>query len=81
MLLLAPGILIMSPAGRLFFIALAALIALFPLVFGSMKRRIFGAIVIAIAGIIGTPTYFEHRRIYDGNLERAQERERVQLKK
>lgn len=46
-----------------------------------MKRRIFSAIVIAIAGIVGTPTYFEHRRIHDGNLERAQERERVQLKK
>lgn len=63
--LLLPGVLIMSPTGRIFFIALAAIVALIPVIFGSMKRRIFGGIVVAVCLVIGMPTYFEHRKIYD----------------
>jgi hypothetical protein len=62
-LLLLPGVLIMSPTGRISFIALAAFVALVPVIFGSRKRRIFGGIVIAVCLVIGTPTYFEHRKI------------------
>ena len=62
-ILMLPGVLIMSPTGRLASLALAALIALVPLAFGSTKRRIFAGIVLALASLIGTPTYFEHQKI------------------
>jgi uncharacterized membrane protein len=63
--LLIPGLLIMSPTGRIFFIALAAAVALVPVVFGSTKRRIFGGVVLAICLLLGPATYLEHRKISD----------------
>ena len=74
-LLLVPGLLIESPTGRIAFIGLAALFALIPAIFGSMKRRIFGGIVFAICIAIGIPTFFEHDKTYTEYLNRAKQRE------
>jgi uncharacterized membrane protein YccC len=71
LLLLVPGVLVPSPTGRFFFLALAALIALVPLIFGSVKRRVFAGLVFGISLLIGTATYPDFRKDYDPYLERA----------
>ena len=64
-LLLLPGLAIMSPTGRIFFIVLAAIVALIPVVFSSGKRRIVGAVILLVCLVIVAPTYLEHRKLSD----------------
>jgi len=64
--LLVPGIMIMSPDGRLFFIVLAGICAAIAAIGGKTKGRRITAIVI-FAAVLGlaVSTYSEHRVSFD----------------
>jgi hypothetical protein len=59
LLLLVPGVLIESPSGRIFCIALAALAA------GRGGRRVAAACILAACVVVGWPAWSEHRSGYD----------------
>lgn len=73
-LLLIPGLMIQSPSGRFFFVALSGLVALAPLIFGTPKRRIFAGIVAAISLTIVIGTYAEFSKDQDAYRERARQK-------
>lgn len=73
-ILLVPGLMIQSPSGRFFFAALACLVALVPLAFGSSKRRLYGGAIAALSLLITVATYPDFRKDQDTY------RDRVRLK-
>lgn len=73
-ILLVPGLMIQSPSGRFFFAALACLIALVPLAFGSGKRRIFGGVVAALSLLIAVATYPDFRHDQDSYRDRVRQK-------
>jgi flagellar biosynthesis protein FliP len=61
-LLLAPGMLILSPDGRLFFLVLAGLVSAIVLIAApSRKKRIVAAIGLLLAVALAIPTWTEYR--------------------
>lgn len=73
-ILLVPGLLIPSPSGRFFFAALAGLVALVPLVFGSTRRRLYGGAIAALALLIAIATYPDFRQDQDTYRDRARQK-------
>jgi hypothetical protein len=65
-LLLAPGMLIPSPDGRLFFLALAGLVPAIVLIAGpSRKKRVVAAIGLLLAVALAIPAWPEYREHSD----------------
>ena len=61
-LFLAPGMLTLSPDGRLFFLALAGLVSAIVLIAApSRKKRIVAAIGLLLAVALAIPTWWEYR--------------------
>ena len=61
-LFLAPGMLILSPDGRLFFLVLAGLVSAAVVVAApSRKKRIVAAIGLLLAVVLAIPTWPEYR--------------------
>jgi uncharacterized membrane protein len=61
-LFLAPGILIGSPDGRLFFLLLAGLVSAIVLIAGpSRTKRIVAALSLLLAVVLAIPTWPEYR--------------------
>lgn len=58
-LILVPGLLVDSPAGRFFCIVLAGIVIVVPLFFGTGKRRLFAGILAGISLLLGIATYPE----------------------
>lgn len=73
-ILLLPGLMIQSPSGRFFFAALAGLVALVPLVFGSTQRRLYGGVIAAIALLIAVATYLEFAHDQDSYRDRVRQK-------
>lgn len=73
-LILVPGLLIGSPSGRFFCVALAGVVALMPLMFGAGKRRVFAGIVAAISLLFGIATYPEFSKDQDTYRERVRQK-------
>lgn len=73
-ILLVPGLMIQSPSGRFFFAALAGLVALVPLAFGSSKRRIFGGVVAALSLLIAVATYPDFSQDQDSYRDRVRQK-------
>jgi membrane protein implicated in regulation of membrane protease activity len=61
-LLLAPGLLILSPDGRLFFLVLAGFVSAIVLIAGlSRKKRFVAAIGLLLVVVLAIPTWSEYR--------------------
>jgi len=61
-LFLVPGMLILSPDGRLFFFVLAGLVSVIVLIAGpSRKKRIAACIGLLLAVALAIPTWSEYR--------------------
>lgn len=71
---LVPGVLIISPAGRILFVVLAAIIALIPLVFSNGKRRVFAGIVFGIALLLAFVTYPDFNKDQDAYRDRVRQK-------
>ena len=72
--LLIPGLMIQSPSGRFFFVALSGLVALVPMIFGNAKRRVFAGVVATISLLIVIGTYEEFCQDQDSYRERARQK-------
>ena len=60
-LFLAPGMLLLSPDGRLFFLALAGLVSAIVLIAApSRKKRIVASIGLLLAVVLAIPTWPEY---------------------
>lgn len=73
-ILLLPGLMIQSPSGRFFFAALAGLVALVPLAFGSTKRRLYGGVIAALSLLIAVATYPEFIQDQDSYRDRVRQK-------
>jgi len=61
-LFLAPGLLILSPDGRLFFLVLAGLVSAVVVIAAPPgKKRLFAGIVLVIAVVMSLQAWPEHR--------------------
>jgi membrane protein implicated in regulation of membrane protease activity len=70
-LLLAPGLLILSPDGRLFFLALAGFISAIVAIFApSGKKRLVATVALVIAVVTALQTWPEYRSHADTRLKR-----------
>lgn len=69
---LVGGLVVMSPAGTFAAAAVAGLLALAPLLFGSTKRRIVAGVILGVALVMGIPAYLDHQRM----VERAKQYQR-----
>lgn len=67
-ILLIAGGSIGAPAGRLFCLVLAALLAAIPCLFATGKRRLFAGFVLGIAVVAGYVTYAEGDAAYGAYL-------------
>lgn len=74
LILLVPGLMIQSPSGRFFFAALAVLLALLPLAFGSTKRRLYGGAIAALSLLIAVTTYPDFSKDQDSYRERVRQK-------
>jgi hypothetical protein len=74
LILLVPGLMIQSPSGRFFFAALAGLVALVPLAFGSTKRRLYGGVIAALSLLIAAATYPEFSEDQDSYRDRVRQK-------
>ncbi len=65
-LFLAPGMLIGSPDGRIFFLALAGLVSAIVVIAGSSrKKRVAACIGLLLVVALAIPTWSEYRAHYD----------------
>ncbi|MGE5856393.1 MAG: hypothetical protein ACM34C_07490 [Syntrophaceae bacterium] len=65
-LFLAPGMLIGSPDGRIFFLALAGLVSAVVVIAGpSRKKRVAACIGLLLVVALAIPTWSEYRATYD----------------
>ncbi len=72
-LFLAPGLMILSPDGRLFFLALAGLVSAVVAIFApSGNKRLISGLALLIALFMTSQTWPEYRALTDARKQRTQ---------